>query len=59
MTVARLLGPNKRHIKSSSDLHLSFFIVLSDFFFKKNVVSPNPNTKIHHKGSVTKISIQK
>ena len=35
MTVASLLGPDKRHIKASSDIHLSFFNVLSDFFFKK------------------------
>ena len=39
MTVASLSGPDKRQIKASSDIHLSFFIVLSNFFFKKNTVS--------------------
>ena len=44
MTVASLLGPDKRHIKASSDIHLSFFIVLSIFFFKRNAVSRTPST---------------
>ena len=34
-TVASFLGPDKRHIKASSDIHLSFFIVLTDFFFQE------------------------
>ena len=38
-TVASLLGPDKRHIKASSDFHLSFFIVLSDFFQEKRSFS--------------------
>ena len=33
MTLASLLGPDKRHINASSDIHPSFIIVLSDFFF--------------------------
>ena len=57
MTVAGLLGPDKRHIKASSDNHLSLFIVLSDFFFKKNAVTLTPSTKNHHNGSITTISI--
>ena len=32
MTVAILLGPDKSHIKASSNIHLSFCFVLSDFF---------------------------
>ena len=60
MTVASLLGPDKPHIKASSDIHLSFFfIVLSDFFFKKNAVTLTPSTKNHHNGSVTTISADK
>ena len=35
MTVASLLGPDKRRIKASSDIHLSSFIVLSYFFFQE------------------------
>ena len=35
MAVASLLGPDKHHIKASSDIHLSFFIVLSNFFQEK------------------------
>ena len=42
-TLASLLGPDKRHIEASSDIHLSFFIVLTDFFFKKNPVSLTPS----------------
>ena len=42
MTVASLLGPDKRHIKASSDIHLCFFIVLSYFFSRKNAVSLTP-----------------
>ena len=38
MTVASLLGPDKRHIKASSDIHLRFYIVLSDFFSRKTLV---------------------
>ena len=44
MTVASLIGPDKRHIEASSDIHLSFFIALTDFFFKKNAVSLTPST---------------
>ena len=44
MTVASLLGPDKRHIEASSDIHLSFYNVLSDFFFIKNAVSLTPST---------------
>ena len=33
--MASLLGPDKRHMKASSDIHLSFYIVLSDFFFQE------------------------
>ena len=36
-TVASLLGPDKRYTKASSDIHLSFFIVLSDFFSRKTL----------------------
>ena len=32
MNVASFLGPDKRHIKDSSDIHLSIYIVLSDLF---------------------------
>ena len=39
MTVAGLLGPDKRHIKASSDNHLSFFLFYLTIFFKKNAVS--------------------
>ena len=39
MTVASLPGPDKRQLKASSDIYLSFFIVLSNFFFKENAVS--------------------
>ena len=35
MAVVSLLSPDKRHIKASSDIHLSFLIVLSDFFFQE------------------------
>ena len=59
MTVASLLGPDKPHIKASIDIHLSLFIVLSDFFFKKNAVTLTPSTKNHHNGSVTTISLDK
>ena len=38
MTVASLLGPDKPHIKASSDIHLSLFIVLSDFFSRKTLL---------------------
>ena len=31
------LGPAKRYIKASSDIHLKFFIVLSDFFSRKTL----------------------
>ena len=34
-TVASFLGPDKRNIKASSYIHLSFFIVLPDFFFQE------------------------
>ena len=37
MTVASFLGSDKRHMKASSDIHLSFFIVLSDFFLRKTL----------------------
>ena len=59
MTMASLLGPDKPHIKASSDIHLSLFITLSDFFFKKNVVTLTPSTKNHHNVSVTTISVDK
>ena len=42
-TVASFLGPDKRNIKASSDIHLSFFTVLPDFFFKKNALSLTPS----------------
>ena len=38
MTVASLLGPDKHHIKASSDIHLSFYNVLSDFFSLKTLL---------------------
>ena len=38
-TVASFLGPDKRNIKDSSDIHLSFFIVLPDFFQEKRSFS--------------------
>ena len=37
MTVVIFLSPDKRHIKASSDIHLSFFIALSDFFLRKTL----------------------
>ena len=37
MTVFSLLCPDKRQIKASGDFHLSFFIVLSDFFSRKTL----------------------
>ena len=44
LAVASLLGPDKRHIKASSDIHLSIFIALSNFFFKKNAISLTSST---------------
>ena len=41
MTVASLLGTDKRHVKASSDIHLSFFCFIL-LFFKKNAVSLTP-----------------
>ena len=38
MTVASFLGPDQRHIKDSSDIHISFYIVLSDLFSRKTLV---------------------
>ena len=35
MTVASLIGPDKRHVKVSSDIHLSIYIVLSDLFYQE------------------------
>ena len=35
MTVASLLGPDKRHVKVSSDMHLSIYFVLSDLFYQE------------------------
>ena len=35
MTVASLLGPNKRHIKASSDIHLSFIYCFIRLFFQE------------------------
>ena len=60
MTVVSFLGPDKRHIKASSDIHLSFFIALSDFFQEKryffdskHIIQNNHNssftTKSFHK----------
>ena len=57
--MARLVGPDKRHINASIDIHLSFFIVLSDFFFKKNAVSLTLSTQNNHNGSFTTICIQR
>ena len=37
MTVDSLLGPDKRHMKASSDIHLRCFFVLSDFFLRKTL----------------------
>ena len=42
MNVASLLGPDKRHIKASSDIHLSSFYCYILLFFKKNAVSLTP-----------------
>ena len=50
MTVASLLCHDKRHIKASSDIHLSFYNVLCDFFLKKNAGSVTPSTRNHPKG---------
>ena len=36
-TVDSFLVPDKRNIKASSDIHLSFFIVLPDFFSRKTL----------------------
>ena len=54
-----LLGPDKRLIKASSDFHLTFFLFLSDFFFKKNVLSLNQSTYSHHKVSINTNSFHK
>ena len=35
MTVASFLGPDKPHIKDSSDIHLSIYTVLSDLFYQQ------------------------
>ena len=35
MTMASLLGPDKRHIKASSDIHLSFFLLFYLTFFQE------------------------
>ena len=60
MTVVSFLGPDKRHIKASSDFQLSFFIALSDFFQEKRCFSDSKHTEQNnHNGSVTTISIQK
>ena len=56
MTVAGLLGPDKRHIKASSDIHLIFYIVLSDFFYIENAVPLTPITWHPHHGSITTIA---
>ena len=56
MTVAGLLGLDKRHIKASSDIHLIFYIVLSDFFYIENAVPLTPITWHHHHGSITTIA---
>ena len=44
MIVVGFLGPDKRHIKASSDIHLIFFIALSDFFQEKRC-SLTPSTQ--------------
>ena len=36
MTAARLLGPDKRRIKASSNINPSFYFVLSDFFHENH-----------------------
>ena len=59
MTMASSLVPDKRHIKASSDIHLKFPIVLSDFFFMKNALSLAPSTQNHRNGSTTTISFHK
>ena len=56
MTVASLLGSNERHIKDSSDIHRSFYNVLSDFSFKKNAGSLTPSTSNNTSGSFTRVS---
>ena len=55
MIVANLLGPNKHDIKASSDIHSRFFIVLSNFFFKKIAASVILSTGNHTNGSATRI----
>ena len=35
MTMASLLGPDKRHIEASSDIHLSFFLLFYLTFFQE------------------------
>ena len=38
MAVASFSGPDQPHIKDSSDIQISFYIVLSDFFSRKTLV---------------------
>ena len=60
MTVASFIGPNKRHIKDSSDIHLSFYIVLSDIFSRKKLVlwlqAHGTTTTVQLPGSLLKSS---
>ena len=42
MAMIILLGPYKRHIKASSDVHLTFFIVLSDSRKGQSSLSSDP-----------------
>ena len=61
MTVAGLLGPDKRHIKASCDIHLSFFLLFYlTFFSRKTLFLWLQNIEQNnHNSSVTTISFQK
>ena len=48
MTVASFLGPDQPHIKDSSDIHISFYIVLSDLFSRKTLVVWEPPQRLSY-----------
>ena len=56
MTVVKLLGSDKRHIKASSNIHPSFYFVLSDFYQEYHTASMTRSAWNHNKGPVILIA---